>query len=179
MKPDLLVIDIECTCGPGVTKDLQEIIEIGAVRVDPISFEIKDEFSTLIQPRLTKISPFCYNLTGISQDMVNTGVEYFGVAMYILEKWMGGPMIFCSWGEYDRTQFKEQAAREEDALPPFAGFINLKAAFSSAEGVKRQYGLERALARKGLQFVGTPHRALTDAKNTARLVPFCLRGKDE
>lgn len=179
MKPDLFVVDIECTCGPGVTKDLQEIIEIGGVRVDPVSFEIKDEFSTLIQPKLTKISPFCERLTGISQDMVNTGLGYFGCAMYILEKWMSGPMIFCSWGEYDRTQFKEQAERNEDALPPFAGFINLKAAFSSAEGVKRQYGLSGALARKGLEFIGTPHRALADAKNTARLVPYCLGVRNE
>jgi len=83
-------------------------------------------------------------------------------------------MIFCSWGEYDRAQFKQQAEREQVGLPPFAGFINLKAAFSSAEGGKRQYGLDRALGHKGLEFIGTPHRALTDAKNTARLVPFCL-----
>lgn len=173
MKPDLLVIDIECTCGPGIVKDLQEIIEIGAVRVDPISFEIKGDFECLVCPRLTKITPFCESLTGINQEMVDNAVT-FDVALASLGEWMGAPMIFCSWGEYDRAQFKEQAAREKVDLPPFAGFINLKKSFSIAERVRRLYGLERALDRKGMKFIGKPHGGLADARNTARLVPFCL-----
>jgi inhibitor of KinA sporulation pathway (predicted exonuclease) len=52
--------------------------------------------------------------------------------------------------------------------------INLKKRFAEARQLPRPIGLKMALGLAGLQFQGQQHRALTDARNTARLLPLVL-----
>jgi inhibitor of KinA sporulation pathway (predicted exonuclease) len=49
---------------------------------------------------------------------------------------------------------------------------NLKASFAKARKIK-QVGMSRALQIAGLELDGEHHRALSDALNIAKLLPFC------
>ncbi len=76
------------------------------------------------------------------------------------------------------THIEQAQIERENAqhgLPdPLAGLphINLKAAFAKAPGIKRT-GMPTALPIAGIQREGEHHRALSDARNIARLLPFC------
>jgi inhibitor of KinA sporulation pathway (predicted exonuclease) len=48
--------------------------------------------------------------------------------------------------------------------------VNLKAEFSRHFGLKKKLGISAALRHLGLQFDGSPHRGIDDAKNVARIV---------
>lgn len=64
LPEDYVVVDLETT---GLRPDIDEIIEIGALRVRGL--EITDTFSTLVCP-INGIDPFITQLTGISSKMV-------------------------------------------------------------------------------------------------------------
>ena len=76
---------------------------------------------------------------------------------------------FCSWGAYDKSQFEQDC--EYHSIPyPFIGtHRNLKVEFSLALGVKKQFGLGRAIKKLDLEFEGTPHRGIDDARNIAKV----------
>lgn len=61
---DYVVVDLETT---GLRPDLDEIIEIGAVRVQ--GQKVTESFNTLVYP-VNGIDPFITQLTGITPDMV-------------------------------------------------------------------------------------------------------------
>ncbi|MNH45911.1 hypothetical protein D3C79_1085050 [compost metagenome] len=52
--------------------------------------------------------------------------------------------------------------------------LNLKQRFAEVRQLKRAVGLHTALQLAGLSFQGQQHRALEDARNTARLLPLVL-----
>ncbi|MCF7733503.1 MAG: hypothetical protein K9N23_17575 [Akkermansiaceae bacterium] len=58
---------------------------------------------------------------------------------------------------------------------PFSGnHRNLKAAFSAATGGKKRFGLGGAIRKIGLEFEGTAHRGIDDARNIARIYRHLL-----
>jgi 3'-5' exoribonuclease 1 len=83
-------------------------------------------------------------------------------------------VLFCSWGDYDRRQF-EQDARYHKVPLPFGGrHLNLKKRFSAELGEETRYRMAGALHRVGLTLRGTHHRGIDDARNIARLLPWSL-----
>jgi len=48
--------------------------------------------------------------------------------------------------------------------------LNLKEAFTHAHGRRKKLGIGGALKHLGLEFDGSPHRGLDDARNIARIV---------
>lgn len=79
-----------------------------------------------------------------------------------------------SWGAYDRRQIEREGARHGVA-DPLAGLahVNLKASFAKPRRIK-QVGMMTALRLAGLELVGEHHRALDDAVNIARLLPWSV-----
>jgi inhibitor of KinA sporulation pathway (predicted exonuclease) len=178
-----LVIDLEATCddrqsgdGPGAVPPKEmEIIEIGAVLADAGTLEPIADFQTFIQPvRHPVLTPFCTKLTSIAQADV-AGARGFREAIAELARFIDGrDALFCSWGDYDRNQF-EQDARFHHVELPFGGrHLNVKKRFTAELGEERRYGMAGALERVGLPLVGTHHRGIDDARNIARLLPWCL-----
>ena len=101
-----IVFDLEATCWEkGTTPGRMEIIEIGATKLDPDTYEIVDSFSTFVRPvNEPELSDFCTNLTSIRQLDVDAAPD-FPEAMRIFFDWIGGEGVtFCSWGEYDIKQ---------------------------------------------------------------------------
>jgi len=177
MRP-YLVIDLEATCddGPRVPRHEMEIIEIGAVLVDPTTLTPLGEWQTFIRPvRHPILTPFCRKLTSITQAQVEAA-PLFPEAIRALAHWlMPHPTpVFASWGAYDKNQLDQDAHHHGIRLPLAGDHVNLKQAFSDRLGVTKRYGMAGALAKRGIPLEGTHHRGIDDARNISKLLPFCL-----
>jgi len=176
-----LVIDLEATCDDAgrVPRHEMEIIEIGAVLVDGASFGPKGEFQTFIRPvRHPLLTAFCRDLTTITQAEVDDAPG-FGDAIAALREFMlpfedEEPPRFCSWGDYDRHQFDQDARFHGVELPFGSDHLNIKRAFSEALGTRKRFGMAAALRKLRLPLLGSHHRGIDDARNIARLLPFAI-----
>ncbi len=171
-----LVFDLEATCcnKDSLDRDSMEIIEIGAVMVDGKTFEIIDEFCTFIKPvRNPTLTPFCKRLTTITQIEVDTAPEY-KEALELFKNWYAGyeDVLICSWGNYDKKQFSQDSRFHGVESPTADNHCNMKRIFSLVKGVKRRFGVKNALLELGMEFDGTAHRGIDDARNTARLAKY-------
>ncbi|MDD0974691.1 exonuclease domain-containing protein [Pseudomonas fontis] len=174
-----LVIDLEATTDDGgwpITD--MEIIEIGASLVNRDGREV-DHFQRFVRPRRRpQLTPFCRELTHISQGNIDAAASFTEVWAQF-ERWLGHHQArlegWVSWGDYDRKQLlQEWQQHQVDSLLANVAHINLKQRFAKARQLQRPLGLNSALQLAGLQFNGQQHRALEDARNTARLLPLTL-----
>jgi inhibitor of KinA sporulation pathway (predicted exonuclease) len=173
-----LIIDLEATCcnRNTVPRQEMEIIEIGAVIVARDSLKPLAEFQTFIQPvRHPRLTPFCCELTSITQSEVAAAPQ-FPQALQQLLDWCNAyqPFLFCSWGDYDRSQFQQDCRHHGVDYPFGAAHLNLKKQFSLAQGSRKRFGMARALKQAGLELEGTHHRGIDDARNMARLMPWIV-----
>lgn len=172
-----LVVDLEATCDADgrIPREETEIIEIGAVLVEASTMKTIRELQTFVRPmRHPKLTPFCTELTTITQADVDAAPR-FPAAMAKLEDFLGPTnALFCSWGNYDRNQLERDARRHGARLPLGKDHWNLKAAFAKTFLDGRECGVGQALRRLGLSFQGTHHRGIDDARNIARLLPYVL-----
>src|SRR5262245_43198743 len=169
-----LIVDLEATCSnDGVVPRFEmEIIEIGAVMQNARTFEMESEFQTFVRPvRHAELTPFCNQLTGITQRDV-AGAPLFAEAASAMKEWMDDfpDALFCSWGDYDRKQFFQDCDYHQIAYPFGADHLNLKAQFANALSRSKSSGISAALRQLGLSFEGSQHRGLDDARNIARIV---------
>jgi len=171
----LLVVDLEATCSDddSVPKHEMEIIEIGAVLVESAGLQPVGEFQSFVRPGLhPRLTGFCTGLTTIRQSDVDAAPRFPEVLKrFATWAWHTGPVLFASWGVYDRHQLRADCARHGQRYPFGSGHLNLKTAFTAAHGLKKKPGLADALAVAGLELRGTHHRGIDDARNTARLLP--------
>ena len=179
--PHWLVIDLEATTDEGgwpVTE--MEIIEIGATLVNRDGREL-DHFQRFVKPlRRPLLTPFCRELTHITQANIDSAAP-LTVVWPAFERWLAqyhaNLESWVSWGDYDRKQLLQEWQHQR--LHSFLGQVphmNLKQRFAKARRLERPLGLNGALQLAGLQFCGQQHRALEDARNTARLLPLVLPG---
>jgi inhibitor of KinA sporulation pathway (predicted exonuclease) len=179
--PYYLVIDVEATCDEDhrIPREQTEIIEVGAVLCEAGRLQPQAEFQTFVKPfRHPKLTPFCTQLTSITQAEVDAAPG-FAQAMASLSRFLGeqgvqGRFLFCSWGDYDRLQFARDERRLGIRAPLGSQHLNLKEAFLRRSGDGAKLGVGQALRRVGLRFAGTAHRGIDDARNIARLLPYCL-----
>lgn len=174
-----LVIDLEATTDEGGWPlEEMEIIEIGATLVTPDGHEC-DHFQRFIRPqRRPCLTDFCRELTHITQSDIDSAAPLPQVWAQF-ERWLGqhAPRLagWSSWGDYDRRQLlREWQQHDLHSLLSDTPHLNLKQAFAKARQLARPVGLHGALQLAGLQFQGQQHRALMDARNTARLLPLVL-----
>jgi inhibitor of KinA sporulation pathway (predicted exonuclease) len=180
-KKYYLVIDLEATCDDGerMPREETEIIEIGAVLCEQESLKNVAEFQTFVRPlRHPKLTPFCTRLTTITQEQV-AAAPTFSVAVQRLGAWLRdkgamGQVVFCSWGDYDKNQLAREERRNGIRLPLGTEHMNLKESFRRRSGDDKKLGTGQALVRVALRFEGTAHRGIDDARNIARLLPYCL-----
>ncbi|MGR5367022.1 RNA 2'-phosphotransferase [Photobacterium damselae] len=171
----LIVTDLEMTCVENRDTNFQpETIEIGCAAVSTQTLEIIDTFSMLVKPSINPtLSQFCVSLTNITQQEVDSASEYPVVATE-LQRWLSNfdNSAFVAWGTGDHKRLNIDA-KYHSINSPISGFpvINLKLLFKNLGFAKRGFGLAKALNIVGIE-QGTAHRALPDAINTAKLLPF-------
>lgn len=146
-----------------------KIIEIGSCVGDTQTKEIIDEFQAIINPNEI-LERKIIELTGISQEMVDNGISLINAYtnMINMAEKHGCQKMPLTWGCGDlpalKSELPENAKRyfghrELDAKTVYQSYQIAK------EG-KVQSGLSKSMKKLGLNFIGTQHRALDDAKNT-------------
>lgn len=149
----------------------QEIIEIGAVRLDAYGRH-QNSFQKFIKPaRFPSLSVYCKKLTGISQLDIDSarGFKYVGGQFIDWIQSEDEEYRLCSWGGKDQTLLVSDcldAGLDQDWLDPY---LDLKVQYHHIHGLQRKLGLKKCLLREGLEFEGSHHRALDDARNLVEL----------
>lgn len=151
-----------------------KIIEIGACVGNVSTKEIVDEYTAIVNPD-EKLEEKIISLTGITQDMVDSGVSlldaYEGMIKMAVK--YGCLRMPLTWGCGDLPSLKSElpahatryfGRRELDAKTIYQSY-------QIAKNGKIQSGLAKSMGKLGLNFKGTQHRATDDAKNT--FVIFC------
>nr|MEE4267711.1 3'-5' exonuclease [Candidatus Krumholzibacteria bacterium] len=186
---DIVVIDLEATCPEADqgnnTVERSSIIEIGAVRLDKKSLEIKSTFSELIRPEDYPIVPFITEITGISPDMV-AGKDTFAQAGRRFLEWYGprNKAIIAAFGAYyDIPLLRKECERYElDYRSHIAGgAFDLRAVATVwlATNGRRTSGLTLTaiLEKMDLADRFTAHRAVEDARAAAAVLQVFHLGR--
>ena len=142
-----LIIDFEATCCDrvSVARSEMEIIEIGAVMVRTSDLASAGEFQSFVRPvRHPQLTPFCIGLTSISQAQVDCSAGFTAV-IAALRSWLApfGRSVFCSWGDYDLMQLRQDCAFHEAPYPIAGPHWNVKRMMAEAQSLKKS----RAWAR--------------------------------
>lgn len=171
-----IVFDLEATCWrERGDPERMEIIEIGATRLDPATFDVTEVFSIFVRPlREPQLSDFCKELTSIKQSDVDSA-RLFPEAMTSFMEWIGpGEVVLCSWGAYDLKQMRTDHSRHGMPEPDILNdHINLKQLHADLFKRKR-CGMKKALEQLGIPLEGTHHRGVDDARNIAKIAKVIL-----
>lgn len=172
----LVVVDVEATCWKkGVFSRTKETIEIGAVRLLLDGEESTwPRFQTFVRPlRLPRLSTFCRDLTGITQEDVDAAPAFPEALRQFLE-WSQPleQVVLATWSRYDMWQLDLDLEAHE--LPKLTlPFIDVKKLATRVVGGKSFEETARVLDPGG---VAEPrHRAISDARRTARILYRLLR----
>ena len=170
-KRRIVVIDVEATCWKkGVFSRKKETIEIGAVRLlaDRAAPEWP-EFQTFVRPlRLPRLSSFCRELTGISQEEVDAAPSFPEALQRFLE-WAQplDRIVLATWSHYDAWQLDLDL--ETHGLPKLAiPFLDVKKLAAQIIGSRSLEDTARELAPESIEL--PRHRAINDARRTAGIL---------
>jgi inhibitor of KinA sporulation pathway (predicted exonuclease) len=175
-KRDLVVVDVEATCWKkGVFSRKKETIEIGAVK---LLLDRADstwpEFQTFVRPlRLPRLSSFCRELTGITQENVDAAPR-FPEALRLFLEWSEplDQLVLATWSRYDVWQLDLDL--EAHGLPHLAiPFLDVKKLAARIVGAKSFEETARELTPDSDAM--PRHRAIADARRTARMLKRLLR----
>lgn len=173
----IVVVDIEATCWDGNIPEnmVSDIIEIGICLLDINTGEIYDNRGILVKPERSIISPFCTELTTITQEMLNKEAISFKEACSILKKeYQSQSRSWASFGAYDLKQFQKQCTDLKIGYPFSPSHINVKTLFALKRKLIHEQGMAGALAILDIPLEGTHHRGIDDAKNIAKILWWIL-----
>jgi len=167
-----IIYDIEATCWEGRPPGMvQETIEIGACELDAYGRYL-GSFSRLIKPVMhPQLSHFCRKLTKIPQADINRSRDFKRVIQEF-QDWIGvgyDDYLLASWGDFDPEQLSADCRLHRLDDYWLDDHIDLKAQYRDIKGLPKKRGLKSAVKKEGFTWEGEEHRALPDAKNTARL----------
>lgn len=160
---------------PTIGAYFNEIIEIGAVKLDD-HMRIIDEFQITVRPTVNKkLSHIVKNLTHITEEELAVGVD-FRTALDSLVKWMGlAPIALLTWSNTDLGVLLENMRyfKLGDRVPAITHYADVQPYCQRLLGVDtaNQISLENAcevakIEPDDVEF----HRALDDSRLTGRLL---------
>jgi inhibitor of KinA sporulation pathway (predicted exonuclease) len=168
----LIVIDVEATCWEGDPPDGQEseIIEIGVCVLDIVTGDRVGRQAILVKPERSEVSPFCTELTTLTQAQVNGGVSFDHACRILRRKFQARDRTWASYGDYDRRLFEKQCQGLNITYPFGSTHINIKNLVALFCGLPREIGMLQAMSLLDLPVEGTHHRGVDDAWNTGLLL---------
>ena len=164
----MIVLDFEWNRGYDRT-NLNEILQIGAVRMEGLAGPVTDIFNVYIRPRVhKKFDPGAKKVPEL--QLCRESETDFPAAMTAFQRWCAGEREFAVWGTDDFRILELNC--EYWALPPLKPkkLLDFQAAFSwltGAEGM--QIALWRAVDYCRIPDIFDFHDALNDALYTALL----------
>lgn len=169
---NFIIFDLEATCWRGAPpNNVQEIIEIGAVKINGYGEE-EGSFNRFIKPYInTQLSKFCTELTGIEQHQVSSA-EHFPSVLDLFWEWIDlddRDYTLVSWGSEDQQLLRNDCRLHHLNFEWLAPHLNLKNAYRTIKRLNKPTGLLKTLEREGMEFDGRHHRAIYDAVNTSKI----------
>ncbi|KAK6484246.1 ERI1 exoribonuclease 3-like [Huso huso] len=179
-----LVLDFEATCDTTPIQP-QEIIEFPILKLNGQTMEIESIFHTYVQPVYNpQLTPFCTELTGIIQSMVE-GQPTLQQALQMVAEWMDKEnllnpdvsSVFVTCGDWDlKTMLPGQCQHLGLQVPDyFKQWINLKKAYSFAMGSWPKGGLPAMQEGLSLKQEGRLHSGIDDCRNIANIMKEMAR----
>lgn len=175
-----IVLDLEWNQSPSGKKNTVadipfEIIQIGAVKLDN-EYNITDEFNKNICPKVyMQLHSKVQEVVCVTMDeLLESGEDFESVIRDFLN-WCGDEYIFCTWGSMDLTELQRNMKYyniEGDFPTPFL-YYDLQKLFSIcySDG-KTRITLEHAIEQLEIQSDEEYHRAVNDARYTAKVMKF-------
>lgn len=182
------VLDFECTCD---AKDdasnpwVHEIIEWPLVLVDAHTATVADEFHHYIKPHeRALLTPFCTELTGITQPQVDSGLT-LPKALTAFDEWLKArdigqgrkfSIVLATDGPWDFINFLfPESVRKSLPYPPECSeWLDLRKAYADFHSV-RPCNIKKMLAGAGMVFEGRLHSGIDDTRNIARIAIHLLK----
>ncbi|KAI0756628.1 exonuclease [Daedaleopsis nitida] len=188
----LLILDFEATCdntGRVVPRDEMEIIELPTLLYDMEQDKVPAIFHEYIQPaRHSALTSFCTQLTGISQETVDTAdifpsvwgrYQTFLRQHHLLDD--AESVAFLTCGDWDLKTMLPQQLRLSGVQPgldastgalaaPYNRWINVKTSFRDFYGLKSSKGMVGMLQHLKMGLEGRHHSGIDDCKNILRIV---------
>ncbi len=174
----IIIIDLEATCWKGSIPEGQvnEIIEIGICLLDTKTGLVSKDRGILIKPKRSEVSPFCTELTTITQELLdNEGVSFEAACEILRTEYSASTYTWASYGQYDLNMMKKQCLDSDISNPLSQDHINAKVLFSKTKGLRRRVGMKGALGILEIPLEGTHHRGVDDARNIAKILHWCLK----
>ena len=185
------VLDFEATCDDKVRYYDNEIIEFPSVLLKWDTKEEKyvnvSEIQLYCKPLdVLTLKPFCTKLTGITQETVDTGMN-FPQAMLRHYSWLLtecnqdlDSVVIVTCGAWDlNTVFPRETRRWNipNPQPIYKRFVNLKTEFAKLYGFKRQRGMAEMLEHLKISLDGRHHSGIDDCKNIAKILQHMTSNK--
>lgn len=172
MPVNYIIYDLEAACWLGrPPKGINEIIEIGAVRINEYG-EILSTYESFVKPTLSpRLSGFCKKLTSISQEQIDTARDFPRVIQEFKE-WTGmyeSDFYLCSWGSNDKKLFYDECMVHKLESEWTEKCENLKTQYDIFKQGKVKGNLKKIVLQEGFEFTGIQHRAISDAENLAKV----------
>lgn len=167
----VLVCDIEATCWKGAPPpgEISELIEIGIVEVDLKKNKLLNSMSIPIKPTMSRVSEFCEQLTGWTQEQLDLIGITFAEGCSILENEFDSKnRLWISMGNYDRKMFEKQCPMMGIPYPFGPNHLNVAPFIAMLTGRSKSLGMLRTMKLLDLEPIGRHHNGEADAKNIAR-----------
>ncbi len=177
---DIVVFDLEASCKTFGKNEVEEsnIIEIGAVKLDKKTLEIKSELSILISPRDYPVLPEITEITGIKPEEL-LSQPLFDRAAEAFTEWCGerNKFFLAGWGLYYDLPLLRKEFRVfglEFSKYFLGGGFDIRGLgyYWLAKNNFNTSGIsiEKVMDKMGISGELQFHRALDDAKATAMIL---------
>jgi len=175
------ILDFEATCDNVVRINPTEIIEWPTVVLSIATREVVNIFHEYVTPLIhPKLTEFCTELTGITQEMVDNGKPFVTVYDLFL-KWVEkngytpDNIIFVTCGDWDlKNMMPSQCLMSNLPVPKILHqWINIKHLANQALGVNAR-GMMGLLEQLSIKHVGKHHSGIDDCRNLANIASYML-----
>ncbi|HHV29903.1 3'-5' exonuclease [Acetivibrio mesophilus] len=165
-----IVYDLELNSKPFKSSIPNEIIEVGAIKLNDNLQEI-GVFSSFIKPKyFKKLFPVVKQKTKITQEDINNADNFRNIIKQFIG-WIGDDYILISWGHDDVHNLMLNCKYNRIRTDWLKRNIDIQKQFSSIHELPpgQRYSLENALTLIGVEIGENLHRALNDAEYTAKI----------
>ena len=161
----MIVFDIEWNHGRDEIR-LDEILQIGAVRLDRLGGKIVDTFQVNIRPSVHKELGIAAREVLDLPTFLRSELD-FPQAMEAFCRWCGAERLFAAWGNSDVEVLRRNCAYWNVPAPEMNQVYDIQASFSDRLGSKLRIALYRAVEYCAIPDCFDCHDALNDAVYTA------------
>lgn len=170
MIMNYIILDLELNSKAFKSRHPNEIIEIGAIKLNT---ELKETgaFQAFVKPKVyRKLFPIVKRKTHISQDDINNA-ESFKVVLTSFKEWIGKDYILCCWGHDDIHHLKSNCEFNRRSTGWLKRSVDIQKQFSKISEAPsgQRVSLKNALIMLGIPLEEKLHRADADARYTAEV----------